>query len=54
MIIMKRPLVIFSIYLMVFMGMVALTAPATEDSNIATTTVAQADKVQIIEIMRSE
>lgn len=51
---MKRSILIFSIYLLVFMSVTALTGAATEDSNIATTTVAQADKVLIIEIMGSE
>jgi hypothetical protein len=46
---MKRPLFIFSIYLMVFMSVVALTSTINSDGKNVTTTVAQANGVQIAE-----
>jgi hypothetical protein len=46
---MKRPLFIFSIYLMIFMSVAALTSTINRDGNIDTTTVAQANGVQIAE-----
>lgn len=45
---MKRPLFIFSIYLMVFMSVAALTGLATKRGNIETATVAQAEKAQMM------
>lgn len=46
---MKRPLFIFSIYLMIFMSVAALTSTINSDGNSVTTTVAQADGMQIAE-----
>jgi hypothetical protein len=44
---MKRPLFIFSIYLMVFMSVAALTSTINRDDNSVATTVAQANSMQI-------
>ena len=45
---MKRPLFIFTIYLFVFMSMAAALGPLTEDGDSVITTVAQAERVQIL------
>lgn len=43
---MKRPLYVFSIYLIVYMGLMALFRPVVDEVNIERTAIAQAEAVQ--------
>ena len=40
---MKRPLFIFTIYMFVFMGVIAITEPTTDEGGLESTTMAQVD-----------
>jgi hypothetical protein len=43
---MKRPLFIFTIYMFVFMSVMAITGPTTGDEGLKSTAIAQADVVK--------
>ena len=43
---MKRPLFIFTIYMFVFMGVTAITAPTADEGGIESSAMAQADIVK--------